>query len=274
MNGAFEASRFGVAFDVAWAQSVFTHLHGARCPALPRAGGALRAAGRPLLRDLLRVRATTWTSAGHARARRHHHAPRPGSVSLPLPRPGGAVRGPALAPGLRRRLGASSRPADGPLRPRSSAWTSAPAASALFAILVLGALRCRPRCSAMELRPGPARAVGRRDHVRGPGRADWARGEPATLELLWPPLYPRLLAICGAAATPASWPCGWSRWPASSPRRSSGATSRASLTGSRLAGDVTAALLLLDPQVARLRAVPLARGAAPGALRGRAVDRS
>jgi hypothetical protein len=79
--------------------------------------------------------------------------------------------------------------------------------------------------------------------------ARWSRGEPATLDLLWPPLYPHLMAwayalpaglvllrLLQAACLFAAAFC-WRDL-------------ARSFTGSAWTGDATAALLLLDPQVA------------------------
>lgn len=89
-----------------------------------------------------------------------------------------------------------------------------------------------------------------------------ARGEPAEIELLWPPLYPRLLTWA-ARLGPLSeqgQPAGAAR-----PARVAVALAQFALllvaagalhalarrvTGSRLAADLTTALLLLDPQCA------------------------
>ena len=100
----------------------------------------------------------------------------------------------------------------------------------------------------MELRPRP-RALWGDEIMYADVASRWARGEPATLELLWPPLYPRLLSIVLrvdpslVALRLAQAACLFAAallWRDLARR----------LTGSALAGDVTAALLLLDPQVA------------------------
>jgi 4-amino-4-deoxy-L-arabinose transferase-like glycosyltransferase len=117
----------------------------------------------------------------------------------------------------------------------------------LAAILVLAAC-LQAVLLWMELRPRP-RALWGDEIMYVDVASRWARGEPATLELLWPPLYPRLLSVAlrvdpglvglrlvqaaGLFAAALLW--------RDLARR---------LTGSALAGDVTAALLLLDPQVA------------------------
>jgi 4-amino-4-deoxy-L-arabinose transferase-like glycosyltransferase len=100
----------------------------------------------------------------------------------------------------------------------------------------------------MELRPQP-RALWGDEIMYADVASRWARGEPATLELLWPPLYPRLLSVVLRvdprliALRLAQAACLFAAallWRDVARR----------LTGSPLAGDVTAALLLLDPQVA------------------------
>ncbi|HET9315500.1 MAG TPA: glycosyltransferase family 39 protein [Vicinamibacteria bacterium] len=100
----------------------------------------------------------------------------------------------------------------------------------------------------MELRPRPRAPWG--DEIMYVDVASrWARGEPATLDLLWPPLYPRLLALALrvdphlVALRLAQVACLFAAaliWRDVARR----------LTGSALASDVPAALLLLDPQVA------------------------
>lgn len=111
-----------------------------------------------------------------------------------------------------------------------------------LALLLQGALLF------MELRPSP-RALWGDEIMYADLAARWSRGEPATLELLWPPLYPHLLAWAGAldgsfvAMRLFQVACLFAAallW------RDLART----FTGSALAGDLTAALLLLDPQVA------------------------
>jgi 4-amino-4-deoxy-L-arabinose transferase-like glycosyltransferase len=100
----------------------------------------------------------------------------------------------------------------------------------------------------MELRPSP-RALWGDEIMYADLAARWSRGEPATLDLLWPPLYPHLLSWSQALeggllairlfqvgclfATALLW-------------RDLART----FTGSAWVGDATATLLLLDPQVA------------------------
>jgi hypothetical protein len=117
----------------------------------------------------------------------------------------------------------------------------------LAVILALGAC-LQAALLWMELRPAP-RALWGDEIMYADVAAHWSRGEPATLELLWPPLYPRLLAIAIrvdaalVALRLAQVACLFAAallWRDVARR----------LTGSALAGDVTAALLLLDPQVA------------------------
>jgi 4-amino-4-deoxy-L-arabinose transferase-like glycosyltransferase len=122
-----------------------------------------------------------------------------------------------------------------------------PARARLAVILALGAC-LQAALVWMELRPTPRALWG--DEVMYVDVASrWARGEPATLELLWPPLYPRLLALAMrldaglVALRLAQAACLFAAallWRDVARR----------LTGSVLAGDVAAALLLLDPQVA------------------------
>jgi 4-amino-4-deoxy-L-arabinose transferase-like glycosyltransferase len=117
----------------------------------------------------------------------------------------------------------------------------------LAAILALG-LCLQAVLLWMELRPRP-RALWGDEIMYADVASRWARGEPATLELLWPPLYPRLLAtflrvdgglLALRLVQVACLFAGALLW------RDVGRR----LTGSGLAGDVTAGLLLLDPQVA------------------------
>lgn len=117
----------------------------------------------------------------------------------------------------------------------------------LAVILALGAC-LQAALLWIELRPQP-RALWGDEIMYADLASRWARSEPATLELLWPPLYPRLLqAAMGVDAglvvlRLAQVACLFAAallWRDVARR----------LTGSALAGDVTAALLLLDPQVA------------------------
>ena len=117
----------------------------------------------------------------------------------------------------------------------------------LVAILALGAV-LQAALLWMELRPRP-RAPWGDEIMYADVASHWSRGEPATLELLWPPLYPRVLAIAMRvdsgllALRLVQAACLFAAallWRDIARR----------LTGSALAGDVTAALLLLDPQVA------------------------
>jgi 4-amino-4-deoxy-L-arabinose transferase-like glycosyltransferase len=129
---------------------------------------------------------------------------------------------------------------------RAGATSDRAGRARLAAILALGAV-LQAVLLWLELRP--PRALWGDEIMYSDVAAHWSRGEPATLELLWPPLYPRLLAIAmrvdaglvalrlgqvaclfGAALL---WRRLARRW-----------------TGSPLAGDFTAAFLLLDPQVA------------------------
>ncbi len=117
----------------------------------------------------------------------------------------------------------------------------------LVAILALGAC-LQALLLWMELRPRP-RALWGDEIMYVDVASRWSRGEPATLELLWPPLYPRLLSVALrvdphlVALRLAQAACLFAAallWRDVARR----------LTGSTLAGDVAAALLLLDPQVA------------------------
>lgn len=100
----------------------------------------------------------------------------------------------------------------------------------------------------MELRPRP-RALWGDEIMYADLAARWSRGEPATLELLWPPLYPHLLAVARTvdgglvAVRLFQVACLFAAaflW------RDVART----LTGSAWTGDLCAALLLLDPQAA------------------------
>jgi hypothetical protein len=100
----------------------------------------------------------------------------------------------------------------------------------------------------MELRPQP-RALWGDEIMYADLAARWSRGEPATLDLLWPPLYPHLLAWARAldggllALRLFQVACLFAAaflW----------RDLARSFTGSAWTGDLCAALLLLDPQVA------------------------
>lgn len=115
------------------------------------------------------------------------------------------------------------------------------------AVLVL-ALLLQAALLFMELRPSP-RALWGDEIMYADLAARWSRGEPATLELLWPPLYPHLLAWARAldggllALRLFQVACSFGAallW------RDLART----FTGSAWTSDATAALLLLDPQAA------------------------
>jgi hypothetical protein len=100
----------------------------------------------------------------------------------------------------------------------------------------------------MELRPSP-RALWGDEIMYADLAARWSRGEPAALDLLWPPLYPHLLTWARAldeglvALRLFQVACLFAAaflW------RDLART----FTGSAWIGDVAASLLLLDPQVA------------------------
>jgi 4-amino-4-deoxy-L-arabinose transferase-like glycosyltransferase len=100
----------------------------------------------------------------------------------------------------------------------------------------------------MELRPSP-RALWGDEIMYADLAARWSRGEPAMLDLLWPPLYPHLMswaqALDGGLVALRLFQVGC-LFAAALLWRDLART----FTGSAWAGDVTASLLLLDPQVA------------------------
>ena len=117
-----------------------------------------------------------------------------------------------------------------------------------FRVVLVLALVLQGVLLVLELRPSP-RALWGDEIMYADLAARWSRGEPAALDLLWPPLYPHLLAWARALdgglvamrlfqvaclfATAFLW-------------RDLART----FTGSAWIADATAALLLLDPQVA------------------------
>ena len=133
-------------------------------------------------------------------------------------------------------MGTEESPAAGP-----------PGRGRLIVILALGAC-LQAVLLWMELRPAP-RALWGDEIMYADVASRWAREEPATLELLWPPLYPRLLSFVLrfdphlVALRLVQAACLFAAallWRSLAAR----------LTGSSVAADATAALLLLDPQVA------------------------
>jgi hypothetical protein len=117
-----------------------------------------------------------------------------------------------------------------------------------FRVVLALALLLQAALLFMELRPSP-RALWGDEIMYADLAARWARGEPATLDLLWPPLYPHLLARARAlgdgfvALRLFQVACLFAAaflW------RDLART----FTGSAWIADATAALLLLDPQAA------------------------
>ena len=144
-------------------------------------------------------------------------------------------------------------------------------ASRIRALRHPGARRAasRPRCSGWSCGRGAARLWG--DEIMYADLATrWARGEPATLELLWPPLYPRLLAI---AMRVRLGPAGPATGPGRLPLRRGAplARSRAHADGLAPRGRRDRRAAAARPPGRRVRAVPVARSAAPRPLRGGAV---
>ena len=117
-----------------------------------------------------------------------------------------------------------------------------------FRVVLVLALLLQVVLLFMELRPQP-RALWGDEIMYADLAARWSRGEPATLDLLWPPLYPHLLAWARAldgglvAMRLFQVACLFAAaflW------RDLART----FTGSAWTGDLCATLLLLDPQVA------------------------
>jgi hypothetical protein len=117
-----------------------------------------------------------------------------------------------------------------------------------FRVVLALALLLQAALLWMELRPEP-RALWGDEIMYADLAARWSRGEPATLELLWPPLYPHLLAwaraIDGGLVAVRLLQVGC-LFAAALLWRDLART----FTGSAWAGDACAALLLLDPQAA------------------------
>ena len=135
-------------------------------------------------------------------------------------------------------------------------------------LVLLATLGLHALLFALDRAPVPRRLWG--DEILYADLAERAaRGEPAEIELLWPPLYPRLLALAARAGPLLSEPAGVP--PGTTPARAVGraralvvsvqlallAAAALSLrvvarrlTGSARVADAAAALFLLDPQLA------------------------
>ncbi len=141
-------------------------------------------------------------------------------------------------------------------------------ASRALVLVALAALGLHALLFTLERAPEPRRLWG--DEIMYADLAErGARGEPAEIELLWPPLYPRLLSLAARLGPLGTQPPGMAPG-AQAPRPVGRARAVVALlqlaalvvaalalravarglAGSVLAGDIAAALLLLDPQVA------------------------
>jgi hypothetical protein len=138
----------------------------------------------------------------------------------------------------------------------------------VLTVVVLAAVGLHALLLALDRAPAPRRLWG--DEIMYADLAERAaRAEPAEIELLWPPLYPRLLGLAARAGPLLSEPPGVP--PGSTPLREVGRARAVvvtvqlallalaalslrvvawRLTGSVLVADVAAALFLLDPQLA------------------------